>query len=110
MLGASRRSTAFSESLELVAQHLPGVRDGNEEAIHQARVEIRRAREMLALAGLHAADEEGDDDDAIRAVKRSLKEAGRALGRARDADVVSRLLHELEARFRPAANLIPLLL
>ncbi len=57
MFGASRRSTAFSQSLELVAQHLPGVRDGNEEAIHQARVELRRARELLALAGLHADEE-----------------------------------------------------
>ncbi len=105
MFGASRRSTAFSQSLELVAQHLPGVRDGNEEAIHQARVEIRRARELLALAGLHA-----DEDEAVQAVNGLLKQAGRALGRARDADVVSRLIHELEARFRPAADLTALLL
>jgi CHAD domain-containing protein len=100
-----RRSSAFSQSLELVAQHLPGVRDGNEEAIHQARVEIRRARELLALAGLHA-----DEDEAAQAVNGLLKQAGRALGRARDADVVSRLLHEIEARVSPAANLTALLL
>ena len=106
MFGASRRSTAFSQSLELVAQQLPGVRDGHEDAIHQARVEIRRARELLALAGLRA-DEE---DEAVQAVKGLLKQFGRALGRARDADVVSRLFHELEARFRPAANLTALLL
>lgn len=105
MFGASRRSTAFSQSLELVAQHLPGVRDGNEEAIHQARVEIRRARELLAVAGLHAAA-----DETVQAVNGLLKQGGRALGRARDADVVSRLLHELEARFRPAAALTALLL
>ena len=100
-----RRSSAFSQSLELVAQHLPGVRDGNEEAIHQARVEIRRARELLALAGLHA-----DEDEAAQAVNGLLKQAGRALGRARDADIVCHLLHELEARFRPAADLTSVLL
>jgi CHAD domain-containing protein len=105
MFGASRRSTAFSESLELVANHLPGVRDGQEEAIHQARVEIRRAREMLALAALHS-----DDDDTLRGVDRTLKKAGRALGRARDADVLCRRLEEIQARLRPAAELTALLL
>ena len=77
---------------------LPGVRDGSAEAIHDARVATRRAREALV------AGQGGHDPDRFSAVAATLKHAGRALGRVRDPDVVHELLTALEARFPAAAE------
>lgn len=103
MLRAPTVAQLSNESISCLLGHLPGVRDGDEEAIHQARVETRRAREVVALA------KAADDSDMLRHVERTLQRAGRALGRARDADVVFQLVQDLEARFRGAANVVAIL-
>ena len=103
MLRAPTVAQKMNESLSCLLGHLPGVRDGDDEAIHQTRVEIRRAREIVALA------KSADDSDSLAHVERTLQRAGRALGRARDADVVFQLVQDLEARFRGAANVVAIL-
>lgn len=71
---------------------LPDVRDGQTEAIHQARVVTRKLR--AAIPFLEAA---GVLDEAS-ALPAALKKAGRALGAARDLDVAIELLNAIETR------------
>jgi CHAD domain-containing protein len=71
--------------------HLPAIREGNTEAVHDARVAARRMRAYLALL----------DDGSAEAWKQTataVKRAGRALGKVRDNDVALSLLAELEQR------------
>ena len=103
MLRAPELARLLNESLSNVLERLPGVREGDQETIHQMRVEIRRAREVVALARA------ADDSDVLTGVDRTLQRTGRALGRARDADVVCELVQDLELRFRSAANVVALL-
>lgn len=103
MLRAPTLFTLLSDSLACLSGHLPGIRNGEDDAIHQARVEIRRTREVVALAGAL------DDSDGLRRVDHLLQRAGRTLGRARDADVVVEHVQDLEARFRHAASVMTLL-
>lgn len=66
---------------------LPGVRDGDAECIHQARVATRRLREVLPLLI--------PEDDPMLAIVRT---AGRTLGRVRDLDVIAETIARAEAR------------
>jgi triphosphatase len=92
MIGNSAASAVLSTSLQELLARLPGVRDGLVEDIHQARVEMRRVREVLSVArGEFKAEELG-------AIAKQLKRAGRALGRARDADIGCELVLRLEER------------
>jgi CHAD domain-containing protein len=89
--------TLVSQPLSLLLQHLANVREGHDEAVHQARVEIRRAREglaVLAAAGYGARFER---------VEKPLRRTGRVLSRLRDAAVIARLIRDLESRFPGAA-------
>jgi CHAD domain-containing protein len=52
-----------------------------DSAVHQCRKAIKRLRALVRLAG-------GDDADAGREIDRRLRDAGRLLAAARDADVV----------------------
>lgn len=70
----------FRERLGQLSGQLPGVRDGSDEAIHDARVATRRLREALPLLG--------SPRPARDKVDRWLKRTGRALGRIRDLDVM----------------------
>lgn len=74
--------------LDSLLSHLPAVRDGDVEGIHQARVATRRLREVLPLA-LSPFDK--TMVDAVKAV-------GRHLGQARDVDVMRELLDEVGER------------
>src|SRR5688500_15921177 len=69
---------------------LPGVRDGQVEAIHQARVATRRLREALPLAGY--------DSDALEASLSTAKSIGRTLGPVRELDVLADILTVFEYR------------
>jgi len=71
---------------------LPGVRDGDTESIHRARVATRRLREILPLL-VEKADP----------VLTTIRTAGRALGRVRDVDVMAELLVRAETRMPSAA-------
>lgn len=74
---------------------LPGVRDGDVDAIHDARVATRRMRALLPiLSGCYPRAH-------LKATARTVRKAGRALGRVRDLDVAIELIGELE-RTSPA--------
>lgn len=80
----------------LLAGYLPGVRDGDVEAVHQGRVVTRRLRELIPLTGQA-------DDPAVVAALRVVKRAGRALGRVRELDVLRALIADEEQRWPQAA-------
>jgi CHAD domain-containing protein len=83
-------------STSALLDQLPGVRDGGVEAIHDARVATRRIRALLPI--LSVCYPQAD----LKSTARSMKKAGRALGRVRDLDVAIELIKELE-RTTPAA-------
>jgi CHAD domain-containing protein len=87
-----------TSSLQDFMNELPGLREGDERAIHQSRVAIRRLRESLALVRPEC------DDDEIDSIAGRLTEMFKALGRARDADTAQRLVQQVEARFPQAAG------
>src|SRR5687767_14003814 len=78
--------------------HLPGVFDGDVESVHQARIATRRLREVLPLVG-------SDDPSASRAAE-TLRDAGRALGRVRELDVMRGMLDQALDRVPAAAVLV----
>jgi CHAD domain-containing protein len=82
------------ENLKILFSMLPAVRDGNADAIHDARVATRRLRAAAPLAC-----EEGSDEplEAIRTL-------GRSFGRARDLDVAIERLGEVERRLPAIAR------
>jgi CHAD domain-containing protein len=85
--------TLFVNQVRTLRSQLPGVRDGNPDSVHDARVATRRIRELLELVdGNHAED-----------VRADVRRMGRALGRVRDVDVRIALLARLESRIPPAA-------
>lgn len=82
----------FRRAVRSLLSHLPAIRDGNPEAIHDARVATRRLRSMIPLL---ASVIPGDEWESARV---TLKQAARALGKARDIDVALALAAELETR------------
>jgi CHAD domain-containing protein len=78
-------------------QLLPGVYDGIQDAIHDARVALRRMGEALTLV------REQYDEHALAAIETRLTKAARALGRIRDADSGQQIIYEVERRFPFAA-------
>jgi len=87
-----------SRSLQDFVAELPGLRDGDERAIHQTRVAIRRVGEAVALARAEY------DEDQLTAIEGRIVRMFRALGDARDADSAYRLVQHLESRFPLAAG------
>jgi len=85
LCGLDRLSTALrlmiSECLSHYEAHREGVADGDMEAIHQARVALRRLRSVLKMFHplLDPPARDGFDE--------ALRDLGRALGAARDWDV-----------------------
>ena len=98
MFAAHTPAALLSQSLDQLIGHLPGVRDGSVEAIHQARVSLRRLREaMRVMRGDFAKDQQETVEDRLSAV-------AHVLSRARDADVVLRLVQKMETRLPLAAR------
>jgi CHAD domain-containing protein len=77
--------------IEELQAHLPGIRDGESESIHQGRVAMRRLREVLPLLWLSHPDEANEWRKRARKVRRRL-------GRVRELDVISAQLEVLEER------------
>jgi CHAD domain-containing protein len=99
MIGARSPISLVEQQSAALVGHLPGVRDGNDVATHDARVLTRRLRETLAIA-------RGElTRDGFEHLSRIVKQAGRALGEARDHDVALELLKNLEAHAPSAAAL-----
>ena len=97
MLRMSSPSTLLRQRVRDFHQHLPSVYDGSEEAIHDARVALRRVTEALSLM------REQYDEHALAAIEARLAKAARALGRVRDADSGQHVIQEVERRFPFAA-------
>ena len=66
---------------------MPGVRNGDADAIHDARVATRRTRAVLAIL-------DSDHDTNHDALSVEMRRLGRARGEARDLDIVVGLFEE----------------
>jgi CHAD domain-containing protein len=82
----------FRTQIHTLRATLPGVLDGAEESIHDARIATRRIRELLPLLGDPKRRKPVED------LYLRFKRVGRSLGRVRDADVRVTLLATLESR------------
>jgi CHAD domain-containing protein len=96
VIGSRSPISIVQEQSVALLGHLPGVREGDDTAIHDARVLTRRLRELLTIAKSEL------NDDAFAEISRVMQRAGRALGHVRDLDVAQQLLMDLE-RHIPAA-------
>jgi CHAD domain-containing protein len=89
----SRSTQPFvARNLNALQSQWRGVRDGDIESVHQARVATRRIRAVLPLLA-----------QATPADRRLFKALGRLLGRVRELDVVEGLLVELERQLPSSA-------
>ena len=88
----------LSKLLVELLGHLPGIRDGDAESVHEARVATRRLREVLPLVRAHPEREE--------AVTAAIRRASRRLGRVRELDVMRDHLGHLEERYPEAATTV----
>ena len=70
--------------LQTILERLPGVFDADIDSVHQARIATRRLREVLPLV-------ERVNPDTSRAAE-IARDAGRALGRVRELDVMKGML------------------
>jgi len=73
--------------LELATDHLAG--DEPAEAVHEARKSLKRVRAVIRLARDHLGDE------VYRRENRMVRDTGRSLGAARDAEVLLETLDDL---------------
>ena len=87
----------FRNQIHTLRDNLPGVLDGIEASIHDARIATRRIRELLPLLG------DPKRRKPIEDLGSRFKRLGRSLGRVRDADVRVTLLASLETRMPHAA-------
>jgi triphosphatase len=89
----TRNAKAFqiiaNSCLHQVLENLPGISRGNSEAVHQARVGLRRLRTIIGIFDEMVADKRRD------ILKRELKWAAGELSPARDLDV---LIGEIDKR------------
>jgi CHAD domain-containing protein len=84
-------------NLEALRSRLPPVRDGNRDAIHDARVATRRLRAALPLLCV------GATAAVVEQATPMLRALGRALGRAREEDEALGLIDDIERRSPAAA-------
>jgi CHAD domain-containing protein len=98
MIVSTPRSLAAAH-LHTLLQHFPGVRDGQPESVHQARVATRRLREVLPLMANGQTDRINDALAMARAI-------GRQLGSVRELDVMHELLWREEERVPPFAAVV----
>jgi CHAD domain-containing protein len=100
MLRTRSPQSLLQDQLSRLVACLPRVREGQDEAIHDARVVTRRVRETLVLGG---ADLQAEP---LSHVAEVIHRASVALGEARDPDVTQGLLAGIEDRFPTAVPLI----
>lgn len=91
-------------NVSILLSSFPGIRDGNADAIHDGRVATRRLRAVVPLASA------GGPLDLIDGLLQLLRKAGRALGRARDTDVLLEQVDGLEQKLRSAPIAVSALL
>ena len=100
MLRTRSPQSLLQDQLSRLVACLPGIREGQDEAIHDARVATRRVRETLVLSGADLGGEQ------LSHAAEVIQRAGVALGEARDPDVILDLLRGIEDRVSAAAPLI----
>jgi len=81
-----------AQNVRLIRQHWSGVRDGDSESIHQARIATRRARAALRIVD----DKESDRLELCRRL-------GRLLGHVRELDMTQEVFRMLSMRLLPAS-------
>jgi CHAD domain-containing protein len=84
-----------AENVRLIRQCWDGVRDGDSESIHQARIATRRARAALKMV-------DRDDTDRFELCRR----LGRMLGKVRDLDITQEVFQTLSTRVPTASYAI----
>ena len=97
MFQSSTPIAFFQQQITILQSQLPGILDGRADSIHDARIATRRIREVLPLT--HEWQRRHVADDLFA----RIKQAGRSLGKVRDADVRIELLRYLESRIPHAA-------
>jgi CHAD domain-containing protein len=97
MFQAATPIAFLQQQINILQSQMPGLLDGRLDCIHDARIATRRIREVLPLT--HEWQRRDLADDLFARVK----QAGRSLGKVRDADVRIGLLRYLESRIPHAA-------
>lgn len=92
MAVSDRPTDSFRDRLTAFARELDGVRRGNVEALHRARVASRRLRELLPLLELDRATH--------RRLNRQLRRVTKQLGTVRELDVLIGSIDEFARRPR----------
>ena len=93
----TRLDRTISDNLAILLSTVPRVRDGESDAIHNARVATRRLRAALPLAWAES------PKTAWRDGAEAVRHLGRDLGRVREVDVALERLPALESRIPPFA-------
>ena len=91
---------AVQTNLSILLSNAAGLRQGNPEAIHDARIATRRLRALVPIAMAALPDEQRD------AAAGMLRRIGRTLGSARDLDVALQQLEGLDLRVPSASRAI----
>lgn len=94
---------AIAQNLALLFSTVSGIRDGQSDAIHDARVATRRLRAALPIAWA------GSPVTTWRETAETIRRFGRDLGRVREVDVALEQLPALEARVPTAGASIAIL-
>jgi CHAD domain-containing protein len=94
MTGRSPRTILGSLVADLI-QLVPGIREGDADSIHDARIATRRLREVLPLLATV-------DPEYIDAAQQLFRDAGRRLGVVRELDAMREHLALIEKRFPEA--------
>jgi len=84
-----------AENVRLIRHQWKGVRDGDSESIHQARIATRRARAALTIV-------DRDDIERLELCRR----LGRMLGKVRDFDITQEVFQTLSTRVPTASYAI----
>ena len=90
-------ATLLSETLQGVLHHIPGIRDGEPESVHQARVGTRRLRELLPLLSSVVAPNQTAE---------LIRGLGRSLGAVRELDSLIQLTVDLARRYPSSAPVL----
>jgi len=84
-----------AENVRLIRHHWKGVRDGDAESIHQARIATRRVRAALRIV-------DRDDTERLELCRR----LGRMLGKVRELDITQEVFGTLATRVHAASYAI----
>lgn len=85
-----RLNNSLRQHVRTVLVNVPAIREGDVEAVHQARVATRRTRAVLSV--IQPAARDGSYD----LIRKTIRRLRRDLGEVRDVDVVLELLRDAD--------------